>query len=526
MTRLIALLLMPVFCAAFLLLQVQSAVAAPIDAKGAAHLKTVFTQYLENQQSAARGQGRDLRAEGPVLVEPAGNYYAITMPHLTIVNHDGSSTDIGILAVNALPGTKDGEWKMTIAVPTPIMGYDAQKKPTLRIDIGGQSFSGLWNEKVGNFVKLDARYQNITALQSAEGVTVKIPSTSILYDLAPSADGKTWSGPAKYVMDNITITKAGDPGVSKIGRLAMDMKIHDYNPDEVRAYREKINALVETSTAPAVATMSNEHAQGLYNLVFDFISNVWDGFDSTVTVTDVDLSRPALAGGEPGRLALKQAGFTLNAKGFRTDSVTMNIMTKYDGLSLVPAPAGFDEGTPSRLNLDVNINKLPFKELVRLGREGMKAASTQPDGGKIAGMQAAELIPKLLTQAGTNLKVTQSFFGNNTYNVQIDGLLNANLAAVMGAEGKAKLDITGLEKLIALVKAKVKDPALNADLKARLNKSLITLTILQMTGQQGVDAQGQPMRSYNLELTNDGKIMINGADLSMLQALAGAGKPK
>lgn len=513
MTRLVTLLSAPLFFV-FVVLS-HPVLAATVDAAGAAHLKTVFVNYLDDQKAATKSQKRELKSQGDVLVEPAGTYYAITMPHLTLFNEDGSYTDIGILAINALPGAKDGEWKMTVAVPTPIMGYDAMKKPNLRIDIGGQSFTGLWNETVGNFTKLDARYQNITAVQSVEGITMKIPSASILYNLTPSPDGRTWSGPVRYVMDNITVTKQGDEGESKIGQLEINMDVQNYDPVAVLDYQDKVNSLAAA-----------DDTQGLANVFFDLISNAWEGFDSTVAVKDIDLARPAIPGSPAGRLTVKQAAFTFNAKGFRSDSVTMNLRTQYDGLSLVPAPAGFDESTPARLNLDIHIDKLPFKELVRLGREGVQAANTQPDGGKIAGMQAAQLIPQLLTQAGTNLRINQSYLGNKIYNVNMDGILNANLKAVMGAEGKAKLEVTGLDALLALLKTRLQDPSLDAETKKRMNNALVTMTVLQLAGQQSKDAEGKAVRTYNLELTNDGKIMINGADLSMLKALAGAGQGK
>ncbi|MGZ9097234.1 MAG: hypothetical protein ACXW30_02930 [Micavibrio sp.] len=519
MARIIALF----FVSVFLLVQLAAfPVSAAPDTAGAAHLKTLFTGFITNQKASAKTQGQELRAEGDVLVEPAGRYYAITLPHLSVVEKDGSYTDIGILAMNAMPGEKPGEWKMTVAVPTPIMGYDAEKKPVLRIDIGKQSFTGLWNESVGNFTKLDARYEDITALQSAEGMTLKIPKASVLYDLTPSITGKTWSGPVQYLMENISLTKDGDPGQSRIGKIAIDMMVYDYSPDEVRSYQDKINAMAESMSAAPDAEISAEQAKGLYNLIFDFISTVWDGFDSTVTISDLELSRPAIPGSPAGKIVLKKAGFGFNAKGFRSNNVALRLTTQYEGLSLVPAPAGFEEATPSRLNMEISIDKLPYKELVAMGRQTLQTASDQPDGNKVAGMQAAELIPQLLTQAGTYLKISKSFFGNSTYNVQMDGQMNANLKAVMGADGKARLEVFGLDQLVGMLKTRLKDPALTPEQKQSLQGTLVTLTVLQLSGQQGKNAEGQPVRSYDLELTNEGKIMVNGADLSAIQGLAGA----
>lgn len=505
MTRLVTFLSAFIFCA--LIVMGQPAYAAATNEAGAARLKNMVVKYLDQQKNATRAQNRELRTQGEVLVEPAGSYYAITMPHLSLIESDGSYTDIGILAINALPGDKDGEWKMTVAVPTPIIGYDAQKKPDVRVDIGGQSFTGLWNEAFENFTKLDARYQNIKAVRTSEGVTARIPSASILYNLTPSAAGTTWSGPIRYTMDDITISKQDNAATSTIGKVDITMNVTDYNPDTMRQYQDRLKS--DGTIQPGQ--------------FFDLVANAWDGFDTTLTVKGIDLSRPATPDSPAGKVALKDVALHFSAKGFREDSVTMNLRTQYDGLKLVPAPAGFDEATPAQLHLDIHIDKLPFKELVNIGREGFEAANTQPDGGKTAGMQAARIIPQILTQAGTQLKISQSHLGNALYNVDIDGLLNANLNAVMGAEGKAKLDITGLDALLAIIKTRLQDPSLDAVTKARMNNALATLTVLQLAGQQSKNDAGQAVRSYNLELTREGKIMINGADLSLLKALAGAG---
>lgn len=516
MTRLFALVLV---C---LTLFVTTPAKAAIDKAGAAHLTGIFIKLLDEQKSSARLQGQDLKTQGEVLVEPAGSYYAVTLPHLSLVHADGGTLDLGILVINAMPGANAKEWKMTLAVPTPIIGYDAAKKPISRLDIGKQSFTGVWNETIGNFSKLDARYENITSLSSTNGATLKIPKASIIYDLNPSADHKTWSGPTRFTMENITLTKDGDPGQSKIGRLSMDTVVQDYSYEKMREYQQKMTALSGSAGAAAV------NSDQLADVILDMIGGMWGGFGSQIVLDDVDITRPAIPGSPAGRLATKQIKLGFDAGGFATDNVTMNLKTQYDGLSLTPAPAGFSEATPARLNLDFSVEKLPYKKLIALTRQTAEAASASAEPQKNAGMLAAKLIPQMLTQAGTTFKINKSYLGNNTYNVDLDGQLLANMAAMMGAVGKAKLDITGLDELIALTKAHMKKSDLPPETLKKLQGTFVTLTVLQLSGQQGKDAAGKPMRSYNLELTPEGKVMVNGADLTTLMTLAGAaaGKPQ
>ncbi len=489
---------------------------AAVDTAGAARLTTLFTGLLSDQKDSARRRQTDLKLVGDVVVEPAGNYYAVTLPHLSLIRTDGSFIDLGILVINAMPGATAQEWKMSVAIPTPIIGYGADKKPVTRLDIGKQSFTGIWNETINNFTKLDARYENITSLESTEGVTLKIPKASIIYDLTPSADGKTWSGPTRFTLENISMTQDKNPGQSKIGLLTMDTQVQNYSYEKMQDYQSKLAAL--TQTIDATALSSNQ----ITDIVLDMIGNVWDGFGTTIIAKDISLSYPPANGNPAGRMDLQNAKIALNAAGLKTDNVTLSLKTQYDGLSLMPAPAGLKETTPERLNLDITVDKLPYKKLIDLTRKTVKAASTTAAPQENAGKLAAKLIPQMLTEAGTFIRIDKSFLGNSTYNLDLDGRMNANMAAILGMDGKAKLDLRGLDQLIAATRAKLKNADLSAEIKKKLQGALLSMTILQLSGQQGTDANGKPMRSYNLELGKDGKVMVNGTDLSALQALAGA----
>ena len=93
---------------------------------------------------------------------------------------------------------------------------------------------------------------------------------------------------------------------------------------------------------------------------------------------------------------------------------------------------------------------------------------------------------------------------------------------LFGATAKTRLEIFGIDKLIGYAQQAAADPALPAEQKANAQSLLQTLTMLQMVGQQSKNANGQDIRTYDLELTADGKTLLNGADL---MTVMGAVKP-
>lgn len=495
---------------------------AAVNAAGAAHLKDIFTRYLEERKSAMKASHQELKTEGPLTVEPAGTYYAITLPHLSVYRPDGSYTDIGIFAINVLPGAKSNEWKITLAAPTPIIGYDATKTPELRIDLGKQTFNGIWDENIESFSKLDAQYQNTAVEQIKDGMVVKIPQTTIVYNLIPDAGGKTWSGPVKYEMSNIDAVKKGDAGISKIGSIIMDMNVRNYDPARVKLYQQKIAELTIPVQKTPAAPLAPDQLKNVYSAFFDFMDSAWSGFDSKITINNIALSRPAVSGAPAGSFNLKQAVFGFDMNGFRTGAVTMHVNLGYDGLALIPPPEGFNDTVPTHLNLNMTGDKIPLKELTDLGIKNMQLANTTPDAKRASGMQMAQIIPQLLTQAGTTMTISQSTLGNNTYTILMNGQLDANLKAIMGATGKARLEVSGFEQLLKMVQDEMKDPRLTQLGKTNLQKTLVTMTVLQTAGQLSKNAQGQPIRTYDIELTDQGKLMLNGADMSLLLAMANA----
>ncbi|MBI2234067.1 MAG: hypothetical protein HYU57_03555 [Micavibrio aeruginosavorus] len=465
---------------------------AALDQAGAERLKQVFTDYLERRKTAMRFGGQELRAEGAIMVEPGDYYYAVTMPHLSVHNPDGSYTDIGILAINAMPGDTPREWKMTIAIPTPVLAYDADKKIESRIDIGAQTLAGVWSEDMRNFTKLDARYENLSIQRIQE----------------------------KYAMEQMEIVQGGDPGVSKIGRVELNGALHEYSPENARAYEEKLVALQSS----AGETPGPEHVESLYNTLFDAFSSLWDGFDSTMTVSDIALSRPAIPGSPAGSLTIAKAGMGMNARGFRSDSVSASMKIFYDGFKIAPVPAGFGAATPDHLNIDVSLSKLPFREIVEMRRAEMKAV---PAGAEPTTAQTAALMTKalqLMTRAGTSFTVKDSALGNTTYNALLNGQALADLEAAMKAVGSMRLEVSGLDRLIALSGEKLKDKTLDDASRKTLQDSVVLLTVLQTLGQMGKNGKGEAVRVYDFALAKDGKMTLNGTDLAAIQAVIGAAR--
>lgn len=94
---------------------------------------------------------------------------------------------------------------------------------------------------------------------------------------------------------------------------------------------------------------------------------------------------------------------------------------------------------------------------------------------------------------------------------KVTSQIKADKEAQGGYTQTSQATITGMDSAVALINAKMKDPAVQN--KAQLQKAFGALTILQMSGKPGGSAD---TRSYDVVTTPQGKTLLNGVDVSLL----------
>lgn len=484
---------------------------AAVDAKGAAHLKTMFEKILEQDKTS---KNNALKLDGEVMVEPVDNYYAVTLPHLSMLSDDGGRVEVGIITLNVMPTDVPTQWKMTLALPSPITFYDAKNAPEMQLAIMKQYFAGVWDEKFRNFTKLKAQYKDVRAVSSDRRVNIAVPDFTATYDLKENAN-KNLSGPMLFEITGLQAAGATGGKISA-GKIEYAVNLIDYSVDAAGAYRDNMAALTE-SYQSGEDSGSRAHITGIYNLVADFIGTVWDGFTSTLGARDIALSLPAMNGKPAQDVKISSAAFSFDMTGFRKNSVILRTGMNYSGLSIAPLPdPAMGAMLPSKVNVDISINNLPYREMRALGQTSVDAAVKAPQMAQLAGLQALMSLPQLFTTAGTNMVLKDTEVTGKDYRIAAAGTLTADMAAMKMATGKGRMEIAGIDKLIAFTAERLKDPKLNPAQKAKLENTARTLAALQIAGQQGTDSTGAPARTYDFELTKDGKTLMNGTDIGLL----------
>lgn len=494
--------------------------AADITPEGAAALKAMIQTQLDLRKNIQKAAGGEYVTEGDVKVEPAGNFYAVTFPHLKIRDVTGRTFDIGMFAANVIPGATEQEWKASFAIPTPIRILDGDNKVTGQIDIGQQKSVGVWATDANSFTRLDSNFDNIAYKDTAGDVSFTVANFQLRNQFSREANGNL-SGPASAVFSNWGIASATDKVRVKMDQVRADVSVKDLDPKIASQFNEQVGAIGQTGQQLTDGAASSSHDLGLYNMITKMITSSADAFGSKISVSGLSVSAPPV-GSEPAgtEFTLAQAGLGFDMAGFRSEKVKMGFQLNFDGLNLATTDQSIKDVVPNMLNLNLNFNNLPIKQMIDLGRESISASNAGGDAANMAGMTAMMTLPKLLTDAGTNL--TQDFkFATPIFKGMANGVVNADMQALQGFTADQTMELEGLDVLIGKINEELQKPE-NPNAEG-LRNVLGALTVLQLSGQQKPD--NPAIRTYKLTVDAQGKMLLNGADMSTFMGGAPAPAP-
>lgn len=233
-------------------------------------LKGQIEGFLENQKAMALKNGCKLDAKGAITVEKASDYYAFTLPHLTYTDAKGVKSEIGMIAVNAVPDG-DFNWKISFALPTPISSFNVGGAELFRTDIGNQTTSGVWNEKLGHFTSLSSTLGNIRLSDLKTQGTATVGSLTFNSQLQEN-DPEAYTGSANATLSNVSFFDANTQFKGTIPQVAMTTNLAD-----------------RAAKAPMTKEQVRTRPQGAYPDFFNVFSFLFGAPERVqVTVTGLD----------------------------------------------------------------------------------------------------------------------------------------------------------------------------------------------------------------------------------------------
>lgn len=443
---------------------------ARVDEAGAAALKPRLVEALNGFESSLAASGISLKREGELLVEPAGTYYAITTPSLALGLPDGVTRTIGMVAINAIPTADADVFKAAIALPTPMIDTNASGENIGSLSIGQQAMNGLWNLKAMAFTELKGSYQNLHAINRFKDTELTIPDLSIDMKLTPSGD--LWSGPTDIVMSNLTYRSQG------LRQTVANAHI--------KTRVDQLDLRARKSLSEGIATGD----RSLSDLTTGFVTSYAQGLESSIVLRDIGYQQN-LKNGQVRSGGAKAS--TMDIKGSNLKANAADVTFRADVNGMYSDDKSLASLTPTTMTIKGSATKLPLAKL-----------SAAPD---YAARRAA------FQQSDATLKI-------DTFKIDAPGFgIDGKFAAQDGG-GNIYAAIRGLDDLLVFLATPA--GAQSIGMPGGLPPQILTgLTAVQLAGSPSKDAQGRAVRTYDITFAKDGRVLLNGTDMTAVSKTLG-----
>ncbi len=469
--------------------------AQTVNAEGAAGIKTAITAGLPMSPNFNKDV-LEYRWTGESRVVPAGDHYDVTLPALALVADSEKKTqfDVGVIQLKLTPKS-DATYTIDVTFPNR-MTLRKGDAPTATVTIGKQRFTGLWSSAVQNLLTADMAWDDLAVATSAKGKqdrAARIASVTLKQNLQP-AGPDLWSGPSNITLGKVTLTDQNKKTVLTIGEVGVDAEYNRINLAKGVQLKEMIKTQ-NTASTPLVASQ----ALPVLGAIFGDIS-------MTMRVGALSVGSDKDGG------SINKASFSMGLRNLDGETSTFSLGFMGDGLKVSPFP-GPKQFMPERFEVKLALDKLPNAAFGQTILELAKLAEQEKPGDN-SGAAMQELMKKALDaagQAGTELRIEQLTLDTPATSGSVTGAAQVKTQAAFNAAGGAEIVLRGLDAAAA---------ALKKDAKAD-QQAVGVISMLQMLGQQGKNAEGKEVRIYKLELTEAGQIMLNGADMSAMMGLGG-----
>ncbi|MEI6558134.1 MAG: hypothetical protein WCO00_06975 [Rhodospirillaceae bacterium] len=425
---------------------------------------------------------------GRPLVVPAGDHFEVDLPALALGDDDGSAIQVGVIKLTLAPEPA-GSWQVGLTLPGQILMMAADGRPDGEITIASQRLTGRWLPALMTFITLDASLGGLRAASKKDKTRLEVATLALRTDLAELPPGR-WSGPGSLAVSGLTMVDEHGVEVARVGSAGIDSAVTGLD----------LARLVKIGGTDAVG-----HHPELWRSLLSGVTARLTALDTTMT-----------AGNDGSSFTVKEVSAHGGVEGLDGEHSSITLGYRHGGLSLTPSP-GPREFTPEKAELDLAVFSLPNTGLWSAVEAVLKPAPGLTEDQ--IGTQFSQAVMTAFTQAGSRLVVKALSLDTPAAAARIKGDATFDGKAAFGLVAGIDMVLRGLDTTV-----KEMQPAPGAKPDEEAQKTLATLALVQAMGAAGKDEAGRDVRSYKFDLGPDGRILLNGADMSvLLQAVQGQG---
>jgi hypothetical protein len=183
----------------------------------------------------------------------------------------------------------------------------------------------------------------------------------------------------------------------------------------------------------------------------------------------------------------------------RSDDSTGSLRMSLTDAATEPADAQLDPWLPRHALLSARVEGLPLPSLLGV------LADVVVDPSLVNGTAAIADLSRAFDRAGARMVVDALSWRSDALAFDIEGEIAATATTSIGLTARAGVVVAGLGALIELFRHLPEGDVVAAG-----------LTALSLFGKPGRSLDGKESRQYELTISEDGRILLNGTDLTKL----------
>lgn len=492
--RLTALLACAALAAPAALLPLPSAAEPTEDGARAlhAHLTELIATMLLSEDGDVSYPSLDKLA-----VTVSGDGYDVLLPGGPIEFGDDIAVTLQDLPARMVP-VRDGWYEATWDIAGPITVTDPSDDEDGRVDITFEQLrgEGLYAADYLSFLRLDVALGDFLVTPEGEDGALRIDLLEIFSDSQP-IDGDRFDSASRGRLVGLSLTDDGEE-VVRIAEIGFEGTVADADLAAIGLAQRRFSDLMQDDERLGDDGKRISRYHQLAELIEE-IGYPIDGMEFSYFVNGVHFADEGFAGPELYELSHGQFGAGITGLRGATSTITVDFETA--GLTATELPSPL---SPRLVELRLALRDLPNAELMELVQDGLMVAG---DAGPNLAMTILPFqLMEVVMSSDSALELRPSRIHVGDLDARMAGTLLPSPMAMLGFVADFQMEIAGMPETVSMLQAEgFDDPNI-----------LAMLTLIQSLGDQRTNAEGQAIRAYDVQVTEDGTILLNDTDLMPL----------
>ncbi|HYD99432.1 MAG TPA: hypothetical protein VEH84_08620 [Alphaproteobacteria bacterium] len=456
----------------------------------AAEIGAAIDAYLAEMAS---GPDSGVTIDGKTKVTGDGNRFNAELPTLRL-GEAGEGLILAGIKLELEPQGQDMRFRAMLPEAFPI-GTKGE-----RIAVGRHDIAGVWNTSIRNFPQLDAAIDSLTAQDDKGNALLSIGRTAINAKLVEDAQ-KRWSGYSRLSLADLGFIAPDGTGGFSLGRLAAETSID-------KADMVKAAALQERATA--MQAQAEKEPEAALKAASDMLGSIAGLFSGGATRLEAE--KIAFQSKEQGLdFGFDRLALDMGLNGFDSSNASLSTGYGHSGLTINPQPP-FAEFIPGQAAYKISIAKVPSDKLWKSFADYITNSATA--GEEQANAQLMGEMMMAMAAAKSEFRLDALSFAAPETGGEGSGSAAFDAESAMGVSGGFLFKLRGLDRAIAkAVEMGKKDP--------EAKEMAGVLSMVSTMGQAGKDTDGRDIRTYKIDIAQDGRLLLNGNDLTPLLGMGG-----